>query len=290
MRRSSSRTPSVRSNSQSPPPGRTLPRSRGPSKSPPATGTMLRVPCGTLPSFCSGAATILTVIRGREFMAASLPLGIGKCSLAPASRAQIIDTLERSKQSQFIIATHSPILMAYPDATIYSLDGSGISTVAYEETEPFHCAAGAWHGRGLVAAAAIRAAARRVMALALTRAALPAYGAKCVCALRPHPARAVCLSRDLHGIAVARATALIAASESWMESFRGAAACSLAGTPGPTSGQAGGSAQPPNTPIQIVRPLASLARSFLSPRLRRPRPGEPRQPGGQGVAHATRPR
>jgi predicted ATPase len=27
--------------------------------------------------------------------------------------------------------------MAYPDATIYSLDGNGISTVAYEETEHY---------------------------------------------------------------------------------------------------------------------------------------------------------
>lgn len=39
--------------------------------------------------------------------------------------------------SQFIISTHSPILMAYPDAVIYQLDGSGIEEVALEETEPF---------------------------------------------------------------------------------------------------------------------------------------------------------
>jgi len=39
--------------------------------------------------------------------------------------------------SQFIISTHSPILMAYPDAVIYQLGGSGIEEVALEETEPF---------------------------------------------------------------------------------------------------------------------------------------------------------
>ena len=39
--------------------------------------------------------------------------------------------------SQFIIATHSPILMAYPGATIYSLEIDGISTVAYEATEHY---------------------------------------------------------------------------------------------------------------------------------------------------------
>jgi predicted ATPase len=53
------------------------------------------------------------------------------------SLLKIIDTLARVKQSQFIIATHSPILMAYPDATIYSLDANGISTATYEETEHY---------------------------------------------------------------------------------------------------------------------------------------------------------
>ena len=39
--------------------------------------------------------------------------------------------------SQFIIATHSPILMAYPDACIYLCSKDGVSEVAYEETEHF---------------------------------------------------------------------------------------------------------------------------------------------------------
>jgi len=39
--------------------------------------------------------------------------------------------------SQFIIATHSPILMAYPRATIFLIDGDCVRTVAYEETEHF---------------------------------------------------------------------------------------------------------------------------------------------------------
>src|SRR5215471_5625732 len=87
MRRSSSRTPSERSSNQSPPPGRTLPRSRRPSKSPPVTGMMLRMPCGTAPSFCDGAAAILTVINGREFMAVSLLF---------ASLKDFLDRVDRS--------------------------------------------------------------------------------------------------------------------------------------------------------------------------------------------------
>ncbi len=40
-------------------------------------------------------------------------------------------------RSQFIIATHSPILLAYPDATIYECSAEGLRRVAYEETEHF---------------------------------------------------------------------------------------------------------------------------------------------------------
>jgi predicted ATPase len=39
--------------------------------------------------------------------------------------------------SQFIIATHSPILLAYPRSKIVLLDASGIRDVSYEETEHY---------------------------------------------------------------------------------------------------------------------------------------------------------
>lgn len=47
-----------------------------------------------------------------------------------------IHDLVREK-SQFIIATHSPILMAYPDAVIYQFSSGGIERVAYEDTEHY---------------------------------------------------------------------------------------------------------------------------------------------------------
>jgi predicted ATPase len=40
-------------------------------------------------------------------------------------------------QSQLVIATHSPILLAYPNAWIYQFSESGIARVQYEETEHF---------------------------------------------------------------------------------------------------------------------------------------------------------
>ena len=39
--------------------------------------------------------------------------------------------------SQFVIATHSPLLMAYPDACIYQCTAEGVSSVAYEDTAHF---------------------------------------------------------------------------------------------------------------------------------------------------------
>lgn len=39
--------------------------------------------------------------------------------------------------SQFVISTHSPILMAYPNAWIYSLGADGITRIAYEDTEHY---------------------------------------------------------------------------------------------------------------------------------------------------------
>lgn len=39
--------------------------------------------------------------------------------------------------SQLVIATHSPIIMAYPDAWIYHLTSRGIERIAYEDTEHY---------------------------------------------------------------------------------------------------------------------------------------------------------
>ena len=39
--------------------------------------------------------------------------------------------------SQFIIATHSPIILAYPDAWIYQFSERGVERVNYEDTESF---------------------------------------------------------------------------------------------------------------------------------------------------------
>ncbi|QCR31291.1 AAA family ATPase [Lysinibacillus sp. SGAir0095] len=50
---------------------------------------------------------------------------------------RILHDLVQEGESQFIIATHSPILLGYPNATIYSFDQETINEVKYEETSHY---------------------------------------------------------------------------------------------------------------------------------------------------------
>ena len=54
--------------------------------------------------------------------------------------AMLHDYCERG--CQFIIATHSPIIMAYPDALIYQFDRKDLRVVAYEDTEHYQITRG----------------------------------------------------------------------------------------------------------------------------------------------------
>ena len=48
----------------------------------------------------------------------------------------LIKELEK-KNSQFIISTHSPILMTYPGAEVLEISDEGIKSVDYKETEHY---------------------------------------------------------------------------------------------------------------------------------------------------------
>jgi predicted ATPase len=62
-----------------------------------------------------------------------------EAALSPQRQLSVLTLLHRlvRHQSQLIIATHSPILLAYPEATIYEFSGEGIRQIAYEDTEHF---------------------------------------------------------------------------------------------------------------------------------------------------------
>lgn len=50
---------------------------------------------------------------------------------------KIIHDLEKPNQAQFLISTHSPIILSYPGAVLYSLDGDSMQEVDYRETEHY---------------------------------------------------------------------------------------------------------------------------------------------------------
>ena len=50
---------------------------------------------------------------------------------------KVIHDLEATGQAQFLIASHSPILLAYPKATLLSLDGGPIREIAYADTQHY---------------------------------------------------------------------------------------------------------------------------------------------------------
>ena len=60
-----------------------------------------------------------------------------EAALSPTRQLSFISALKRmvAEDSQFIIATHSPIILAFPEASILSFDGGRIHPVVYEELE-----------------------------------------------------------------------------------------------------------------------------------------------------------
>jgi predicted ATPase len=50
---------------------------------------------------------------------------------------RIVHDLTATGRAQFLIATHSPIILAYPGAALFSLDGDGIEPIDYRETKHY---------------------------------------------------------------------------------------------------------------------------------------------------------
>ena len=62
-----------------------------------------------------------------------------EAALSPTRQLTLLAEIHRlvGQNSQFIIATHSPILMAYPGAQILELSEAGIRSVDYRDTEHY---------------------------------------------------------------------------------------------------------------------------------------------------------
>ena len=62
-----------------------------------------------------------------------------EAALSPMRLLTLMGEIDRLTEagSQFIISTHSPILMAFPGAEVLEITGAGIRSVPYRETEHF---------------------------------------------------------------------------------------------------------------------------------------------------------
>jgi predicted ATPase len=95
-----------------------------------------------------GGKSLHTQSHGESFMAVLVNKLIGngiylldepEAALSPSRQLAALSAIHQlvEDSSQFIIATHSPILLSYPHAKIIQFDGSGVSEVAFEDTEHF---------------------------------------------------------------------------------------------------------------------------------------------------------
>ena len=67
-----------------------------------------------------------------------------EAALSPARQLSFLARLHALvlDGSQFIIATHSPIILGYPDAWLYQASANGLDRVEYEDTEHFQITRG----------------------------------------------------------------------------------------------------------------------------------------------------
>jgi len=88
----------------------------------------------------SHGQSLMSYFRARYRLRGLYFLDEPETALSPGTQIELLRVLaamSAAGHAQFIIATHSPILLACPGATIYSFDTSPVSQVEYEDTEHF---------------------------------------------------------------------------------------------------------------------------------------------------------
>jgi len=80
-------------------------------------------------------ATLLNKLTGGGLYIMDEP----EAALSPSRQMAALSAIHGlvEQNSQFIIATHSPILLAYPRARIYQLDDHGLRNIEYVDTEHY---------------------------------------------------------------------------------------------------------------------------------------------------------
>jgi len=87
----------------------------------------------------SHGEAFLAVFMDRFFGGGLYILDEPEAALSPSRQLSVLTRMHDlvRQQSQFLVATHSPILMGYPGADILLLDEDGIRRVEYEDTEHY---------------------------------------------------------------------------------------------------------------------------------------------------------
>ncbi|MFT2110119.1 AAA family ATPase [Marinomonas sp. 2405UD68-3] len=88
----------------------------------------------------SHGESFLSLMINRFFGNGLYILDEPEAALSPTRQLAVLSRIHQliEKESQFIIATHSPILMAYPNAQLLQINASGISPIHYKDTEHYN--------------------------------------------------------------------------------------------------------------------------------------------------------
>ena len=88
----------------------------------------------------SHGQSLMSFFRNRYQIKGLYLLDEPETALSPRSQLEFLNILKTNSHAghaQFIIVTHSPILLAFEGATIYNFDQSPVCPINYEETEHY---------------------------------------------------------------------------------------------------------------------------------------------------------
>jgi predicted ATPase len=88
----------------------------------------------------SHGQSLMSFFRSRYQIKGLYLLDEPETALSPRSQIELLHLLENMSvagHAQFIIATHSPLLLACPQAIIYTFDNSPIQRIKYEQTDHY---------------------------------------------------------------------------------------------------------------------------------------------------------
>lgn len=88
---------------------------------------------------CSHGEAFLSLLTERLGGNGLFLLDEPEAALSPSRQLVALRAIDQLVKggSQFIVATHSPILLAYPKSRIVHFDSNGITNIEYEETEAY---------------------------------------------------------------------------------------------------------------------------------------------------------